>query len=64
MASESIPEADQAVMLISLQKELAEMKKAHKETTKKNEEEIKNLRKDYQEMKKLVEGGLSLGLTN
>jgi len=40
------------------------MKKAHEEATKKNEEEIKNLRKENQEMKKLVEGGPSLAPTN
>ena len=40
------------------------MKKAHEEATKKNEEEIKNLRKENQEMKKLVEGEPSLAPTN
>jgi len=43
MASERMLEADQATMLMALQKELIEMRKAHEETTKKNGEEIKNL---------------------
>ena len=64
MASKRMSEADQAAMMIAPQKELAEMKKAHEEATKKNEEEIKNLRKENQEMKKLVQGGPSLAPTN
>jgi len=44
-------EVDQTTMMLALQKELIEMK---------NEEEIKNLRKENQEIKKLVEGGPSL----
>jgi len=64
MASERMSEADQTTMMITLQKELAEIKKVHEEETKKNEEEIKNLRKENQEMKKLVEGGSSLAPTN
>ena len=40
------------------------MKKAHEEATRKNEEEIKNLREQNREMKKLVEGGPSLVPTN
>ena len=51
-------------MLMALQKELAEMKKTHEEATKMNEEEINNLRKENQEMKKLMEGGSSLAPTN
>jgi len=51
-------------MLVALQKELAEMKGKHEETTRKNEEEIKSLRKENQEMKRMVEGGPSGGLTN
>jgi len=57
-------EADQVAMLMALQIELAEMKKAHEETTKKNEEKIRNLRKENKEMKKLVEGGSSVDPTN
>ena len=34
MASERMSETDQATMMITLQKELAEMKKAHEEATK------------------------------
>jgi len=43
MASERMFEVDQAAMMLALQRELAEMKKAHEEATKKNEEEIRNL---------------------
>ena len=64
MASERMLEADQAAMMLALQKELSEMKRAHEEATRKNKEEIKNLRKENQEMKKLVEGGPSLAPTN
>jgi len=52
----SMSEADQAVMMLALQKELAEMKKAHEEAAKKNEEEIKNLQEENRRMKRLVEG--------
>jgi len=57
-------EADQTTMMLALQKELTEMKKAHEEETRKNKEEIKNFRKENQEMKKLVKGGPSLVPTN
>ena len=40
------------------------MKRMHEETTKRNEDEIKNLKKENQEMKKLVEGGPSVDPTN
>ena len=36
----SMTEADQTAMMMALQKELAEMRKAHEEAAKKNEEEI------------------------
>jgi len=42
----SMSEADQAAMMIALQKELAEMKKAHEEAAKRIEEEIKNLQEE------------------
>jgi len=64
MASERMSEADQAAMMLALQRELSEMKKAHEEATRKNEEEIRNLREDNREMKKLVDGGPSLVPTN
>jgi len=64
MDSERMSEADQATMMLALQKELAEMKKAHEEATRKNEEEIKNLREENKKVKKLVDGGLSLVPTN
>ena len=57
-------EADQTAMMMALQKELAEMKKAHEEAAKKNEEEIKNLQEENKRMKKLVEGVPSLAMTN
>jgi len=43
MVSERMPEADQATIMLVLQRELAKMKKAHEEAIKKNEEEIRNL---------------------
>ena len=57
-------EADQVTMMLALQRELAEMKKAHEEATKKNEEEIRNLRVENREMKKLVDERPSLVPTN
>jgi len=60
----SMTEADQTTMMMALQKELAEMKKAHEEAAKKNEEEIKSLQEENRRMKKLVEGVLSLAMTN
>ena len=64
MASERMSEADQAAMMLALQRELVEMKNAHEEATKKNEWEIRNLREENGEMKKLVDGGPSLVPTN
>ena len=64
MTSERMSEANQTTMLMALQKELAEMKKVHEETTRRNEGEIRHLRKENQEMKKLVEGGPSVDPTN
>jgi len=52
----SMSEADQAAMMIALQKELAEMKKAHEEPAKRNEEEIKNLQEENRRMKRLSKG--------
>jgi len=60
----SMSEADQTTIMIALQKDLAEMKKAHEEAAKKNEEEIKNLQEENRRMKKLVEGVPSLAMTN
>jgi len=64
MASERMSEADQAAMQMALQRELVKMKRTHEETTKRNEDKIRNLRKENQEMKKLVEGGSSVDPTN
>jgi len=58
--SERMSEADQTAMMLALQKEMAEMKKAHEKATRKNEEEIRNLREENREMKKLVDGGRPL----
>jgi len=60
----SMSEADQAAMILALQKELAEMKKAHEEAARRNEEEIKNLQEENRRMKRLVEGVPSLVMTN
>jgi len=60
----SMSEADQVAMMLALQKELAEMKKAHEEAAKRNEEEIKNLQEENRRMKRLVEGVSSLAMTN
>ncbi|XP_068503764.1 uncharacterized protein [Phaseolus vulgaris] len=59
-AGERMSEADQTAMMLALQKEMAEMKKAHEKATRKNEEEIRNLREENREMKKLVDGGRPL----
>jgi len=64
MTSEKMPKADHTTMLMTLHKELAEMKTTHEKTTKKNEDEMRNLMRENQEMKKLVEGGPSVDPTN
>jgi len=60
----NMSEADQTTMMIALQKELAEMKKAREEAAKRNEEEIKNLQEENRRMKRLVEGMPSPAMTN
>jgi len=58
-------ESDQAMLLLSLQREMVEMKKKTEEITMKNEQEIQALRKENEVMKKkLVEGEPSAGPTN
>ena len=58
-------DAKQMAVLMSLQKEMAEMKRTNKETKKKNEDEILALWKENEEMRrKFVEGGPSTGSTN
>ena len=58
MASERIFEAEHMTLLMSLQREMTEMKRKNQEVTRKNEEEILAFQKENEEMKKkLVEGG-------
>jgi len=59
----TMSEANQAAMMLALQKELAEMEKAHEEAAKRNEEEVKNLQEENRRMKRLVEGVSSLVMT-
>jgi len=58
-------EADQAMLLLSLHREMAEMRRKIEEVAQKNEQEMQALRKEKKEMKKkLMEGGSSTGPTN
>jgi len=58
-------EADQTMLLLSLQKEMAEMKRKTEETTQKNEQELQVLYRKNEDMKKkLGEGGPSAVPTN
>jgi len=62
---ERMTEVDQAMLLLSLQREMVEMKRKNEEVTKKNEYEIQALQKENEEMKKkLMQGGSSTGPTN
>ena len=62
---ERMIEVDQAMLLLSMQTEMAEMKRKIEEVTQKNEQEIQDLRKENEEMKKkLLEGGPSIGPSN
>ena len=57
---ERMSEADQIVLLLSLQREMVETKRKVEEVTKKNEQEIQAPRTENEDMrKKLVEGGPS-----
>jgi len=65
MARERKSEAEQMALLMSLQREMAEMKRRNEETAQKNDDEILALRKENEEMRrKLGEGGSSVGPTN
>jgi len=65
MASERMFEIENMALLMSLQREMAEMKRRNEKITRKNEDEILALRKENEEIKrKFVEGGLSAGPTN
>jgi len=59
--SERISEADQTALLLSLQREMAELRRRNEEVSRKNKQEIEALRKENRDMKKkLVEGGPSI----
>jgi len=58
-------EANQAMLLLSLQREMAEMKRRTEDVVQKNEQEMQALRRENEEMKKkLMEGGPSARPTN
>jgi len=65
MGSERMSEVEKMTLLMSLQKEMAKMKKRNEEITRINEEEIPTLQRKNEEMKrKFVEGGPSVEPTN
>ena len=58
-------EADQTILLLSLQREMAEMRRKTEEAAQKNEQELQVLRRENEEMrKKMGEGGPSVIPTN
>ena len=58
-------EADQLTVLMSLQREMTELKRRNGELTRKNEQKIQALRRENEDMKKkLVKGGASVVPTN
>ena len=58
-------EADQTMLLLSLQREMAEMRRRTEEAAQKNEQELQVLRRENEEMKKkLGKGGPSVISTN
>jgi len=62
---ERMTEADQTMLLLSLQREMVEMRRKTEEVVQKNEQELQVLRRENEEMKKkLGEGGPSVILTN
>jgi len=62
---ERMTEADQTMLLLSLQREMAEMKRKTEETAQKNEQELQVLCRENEDMKKkLGEGGPSVVPTN
>ena len=62
---ERMIEADQTTLLLSLQREMAEMRRRAEEVAQKNEQELQVLRRENKEMKKkLGEGGPSVIPTN
>jgi len=62
---ERMTEADQTMLLLSLQREMAEMRRKTEEAAQKNEQELQVLRRENEEMKKkLGDGGPSVIPTN
>ncbi|XP_068484963.1 uncharacterized protein [Phaseolus vulgaris] len=62
---ERMTEADQTMLLLSLQREMAEMRRKAEEAAQKNEQELQALRRENEDMrKKLGEGGPSVIPTN
>jgi len=65
MTSERISEANQTAMLLSLQKEMVELRRRNEEVSRKNEQEIQALCRENEDMKrKLIEEGPSIVPTN
>ena len=60
MASERMSEAVQMPLLVSLQREMAEIRRRSKEVSRKNEDEILALRKENEEMRMKLEEGRPL----
>jgi len=55
---ERMIEVNQAMLLLSLQREMSEMKRRTEEDVQKNEQEMQALRRENEEIKKkLMEGG-------
>jgi len=54
---ERMTEADQAMLLLSLQREMTEMKRRAKEVVQKNGQEMQALRRENEEMKKKLMKG-------
>jgi len=62
---ERMTEADQTMLLLSLQREMTEIKRKVEETAQKNEQELHVFHRENEEMKnKLGEGGPSAVSTN
>jgi len=65
MVNEKMSDVEQMTLLISLQKEMVDMKTRNEKTKQMNEDEILALRKENEEMKKkFVEGGPSCTLSS
>jgi len=62
---ERMTDVDQAMLLLSLQREMVEIKRRTEEIVQKNEQQMQALRRENDEMKKkLMKGGQSTGPTN